>query len=282
MYFELRGKVTIGLFYFDDGVIIVDSGIDENEIRKTINYINDSKRKILGLLLTHYHADHSGGAFFVQKRGVKVFGSKETKFLLENPEHCHLYFTGFYSDYFVKSKFITPTKAQVEYIENFNFPEGTGKIELPGHTLDHIGYKFGDTIFAGDALFSEDNLEKHPVPYFVSYNNFRNTLNKLLDLANSGTRLICSHGGLLDNPTKTVRRNLERLDEIVRIIDEMSEKKRDVNSLIMEVLNSFDIKRDVTSYYLDTAPIKSIIFQNYEIIYENGELYPVRKIEKQS
>ncbi len=277
MHFELRGKVTIGLFYFDDGVVIIDSGIDENEIRKALNYINEGKHKILGLLLTHYHADHSGGSFFAKKRGIAIYGNDETKFLVENPEHCHVYFTGFYSTFFIKNKFITPAKTEVEDIAKFNFPPDTGVIELPGHTLQHIGFRFGDVIFAGDALFSEENLEKHPIPYFVDYINFRNSLNKLLELANSGMKIICSHGGILDNPGKTVKKNLERLDELVEMIDEMSEKGKDLNSIIKELLLHFNVKRDVISHHLDTAPIKSIIFQNYDNIYENGEIYPVKK-----
>jgi hypothetical protein len=46
MDFELRGKVTIGIVYIDNDAFIIDSGIDENEIRKTLNYVTSNNKKV--------------------------------------------------------------------------------------------------------------------------------------------------------------------------------------------------------------------------------------------
>ncbi len=272
MDFELRGRVTIGIVYIENQAFVIDSGIDENEIRKTINYLESNGKKIEGLLLTHYHADHSGGAYFARKRGINIYGDDETQFILRHPETAHLLFTGFFNEVFIQSKFITPNPVEIYNINQLNFKNIPKIIDLKGHTMNQIGYQFGDLLFVGDALFSETNLEKHPIPYFVDFSNFKNTLMKIRDMSIS--KVVCSHGGLLDNPSKTIEFNLERLREITELIDDVVRRKNDsMNYVISEILRHYNIPRSSIEYFLDTAALKSIIMSIFKIEYYEGELY---------
>ncbi|MEP6994735.1 MAG: MBL fold metallo-hydrolase [Acidobacteriota bacterium] len=69
----LKGA-NVGWFLFGDGVIAVDSGADAATGKEILDLIAEttSKKPVRALVLTHLHADHSGGARAFVAAGARV------------------------------------------------------------------------------------------------------------------------------------------------------------------------------------------------------------------
>lgn len=109
--------------------VVVDPG-DANVV---LRFLADNELSLTAVLLTHHHADHSGGinTLLTHFPDIKVFGSRTSKLAEVNAgvsegETIHILEMGL----------------------NFNV------LEVPGHTLDHIAFYSDQRLFCGDSLFS--------------------------------------------------------------------------------------------------------------------------------
>ncbi len=89
------GKNMTALEYGND-IIIIDAGLSfpgENMpgvdlVIPDVSYLNENKRKIRGIVITHGHEDHIGAIPYILKDvNVPVFGTKLTLTLIENKLH---------------------------------------------------------------------------------------------------------------------------------------------------------------------------------------------------
>ncbi len=278
MDFEIFGRVTIGVLNFDEYSLIIDSGIDENEIRKVMNNLSRNNRKILALLITHSHSDHSGGAYFANKRGLKIYSSRMEADLIMNPSLLNVIISGFYNNQISESKFVTPNYVKVDYLDQ-EFKVGDDIIEvidLKGHTLGQVGFRANDVLFAADSLFSIEILEKHPIPYVLNVPDFIKTLDKLNEFTG---KIVISHGGLIEDNKKTISYNKKRIEEMIELFRDFSLNGIEMNSLIRKILTHYATERNILNYFLDTTAIKSIIFSYGNIEYKDGDLIVTPAIE---
>lgn len=145
--------------------------VDPGDATPVIDLLNKLEFTLSGILITHHHADHSGGI------------SELIRYAHEIP---------------IVGSHISPIKYinhrvtdQDEVIcSTFHFKA----IEIPGHTLDHTAYYGNGSLFSGDTLFSAGCgriFEGTPQMMF-------NSLNKLLQLDGT-TKLYCGHEYTLAN-----------------------------------------------------------------------------------
>ena len=127
--------------FTDNYIWIIHNGryacvVDPGEKSPVSDYLHKNKLELRYILVTHHHADHTGGVLdLVHECGASVFGPM----------------------------------GKIEGIDTYvgendvvNMPElnwSLNVLEVPGHTLDHIAYvgevKTGEyALFCGDTLFS--------------------------------------------------------------------------------------------------------------------------------
>lgn len=143
-----NGEFTVnGISAFSDNYIWAIENqayvalVDPGDADVCINYIETCNKSLSGILITHHHADHTGGikklvAYCQQKQWpITVYGPAGEKI------PC----------------------CDIKLVENdsVNLPEfgiTFDVIDLPGHTLGHIAYFTNKTLtpvlFCGDTLFS--------------------------------------------------------------------------------------------------------------------------------
>jgi len=114
--------------------IIVDPGAAE----PVQSYLRQHQLTLAGILLTHHHADHTGGvAALLAELPVPVYGSQEDKQSQRIPTISHGCQQG-------SSIFISQLNLTLQVIE------------VPGHTSTHIAYYCPQlvSVFCGDTLFA--------------------------------------------------------------------------------------------------------------------------------
>jgi ribonuclease/clavin/mitogillin len=131
-------------FYYYKGLII-DTGCPHtaNELAK---FVDEMKLNVRAVLLTHYHEDHSGGAYlFKDKFNVEVFAPEKSLEILANPPEIPVYRQIVWG----QPKPVKATQLKKEMtIENLAIKI----IETPGHSFDHVSILIGRKFFIGDLV----------------------------------------------------------------------------------------------------------------------------------
>ncbi len=106
--------------------------VDPGEADPVFNFLNENHLSLSGILITHYHWDHTNGIEkLLQRLEVPVYGPAKEPV----PGMTHLLNDG---------DVINLEKLGMR----FNL------MHIPGHTLGHIAYYNDDVVFTGDTLFT--------------------------------------------------------------------------------------------------------------------------------
>ena len=121
--------------FSDNYIWLIEQGseaiiVDPGEANGVLNSLEDNKKDLVAILLTHNHGDHTDGVeqILATYPNTPVYGPEETASL---------------NDRILR---------EGDAFELFGFPVEV--LDTPGHTEGHISYLFGDALFCGDALFS--------------------------------------------------------------------------------------------------------------------------------
>jgi len=154
------------IWMLEDPYSLETVAVDPGEADPVFAYLQETKRTLNGILITHHHGDHTHGVKeLLKKHSVPVYGAFNSSFHLTN----RLLKDG----------------------ERFSlFPHGlviTG-IAIPGHTLDHMAFYAPSFVFTGDTLFSAGcgRVFEGTAPQMW------NSLKKLRDLPED-TYVYCGH-----------------------------------------------------------------------------------------
>lgn len=122
--------------------VVMDPGGDEDDI---ISAIEAMKAKVKYIVLTHGHADHTGGVLQLKKRyNAPIAISKRDEDLIINGA-------------FMFGTFGRETKADINLSEGDKIYIGNIEIlclETPGHTPGGMCYVAENSVFTGDTLFT--------------------------------------------------------------------------------------------------------------------------------
>jgi len=167
---ELK-KVTDDIFYIEDptnipiiisnnGVFVVDTGIDKDKGKKIRKIIEELSLRPTYLILSHHHADHTGGAKYLKEYfNLKIISSKNEKVFIENPmlEPIYLSEGAIPMDEFL-GKWVKAEGVLVDLTtDDFNVGDFEF-LDLKGHSLGMIGVRKGRFIFASDSFFQKKSL----------------------------------------------------------------------------------------------------------------------------
>lgn len=107
--------------------------VDPGDAQPVIDYLEQHQLTLEAILITHHHQDHIGGVNQLLSHvggNISVYGpTKEAQ------------------------KVVTHPLSQGLQISLATFGQSCRVLDIPGHTLGHIAYVVGDSLFCGDTLF---------------------------------------------------------------------------------------------------------------------------------
>ncbi|WP_170240308.1 MBL fold metallo-hydrolase [Thermosediminibacter litoriperuensis] len=261
----IDAAVNMGLITGDGGeALLVDAGIDDSVSRKVKRIIEENGFKLKGIIITHAHADHCGGApHLVKTTGARVFSNAYEKTVLEFPIWEPVYlFSGAYPPAPLRNKFLLAPGVKVDGVleAGVQTPEGfeVEILDLSGHTPGQIGVAAGGVLFCADSVIAPGYIEKHGVPLNADIKKALKTLD-LLEERSEGF-FVPSHGDPVENIRPVVSANRKRILETVEYVMESLREPRTAEEVLAGVCDRFGIVMgNMTQYYLMNLTVMAYI-----------------------
>ena len=256
--YYLKNNTNIGIYKIDEeNVYIIDSGNDKDAGKKIIKIIENEGWHIKGIINTHSNADHIGGNKVIEeKTNCSIYASDVEMSFIKNPilEPTMLY--GGYPFKDLKNKFLYAKPSNVLNIKD-NLPEGLEYFPLKGHFLDMIGLKTSDDIyFLGDALFSEETINKYHLFFIYDVKEYLNTLDYLSNL--NGKLYIASHCEATSDISNLIKINKDKIMEISNKIYNLCNDKT-FEEILKGIFNEYQLDMNLNQYVLVGSTIKSYL-----------------------
>lgn len=173
--------------------------VDPGEASPVEHFLKDQQLRLLGILITHHHWDHTNGiAALVKNHTVPVFGPG-TENIVE-----------------MTNKLSDTDKIKIE-----DFPLTFTSLSIPGHTSGHIAYYSPGVLFCGDTLFASGCgriFEGTPEQMYAS-------LQKIAALPDD-TEIYCAHEYTLANLrfAKQVEPNNVDIDDRIKTVKALRDR----------------------------------------------------------
>jgi glyoxylase-like metal-dependent hydrolase (beta-lactamase superfamily II) len=182
--YHLRAGSNAGLLVQDGRALLVDTGLDRDSARRILKHVAALDVALAGVLVTHAHADHFGGAGEIRRRtSAPVLAPAFEAAVIENPLLEPIYlFAGAQPPDELRGKFILAQGCQVDGLLEPGRQALLGfdveVIPAPGHAHNQvmIGWPQAGVCFAADAFFPPQVLDKYGIPFYVEIDQALATL----------------------------------------------------------------------------------------------------------
>ena len=257
--YYIKNPTNIGIYRINEKeVYLIDAGNDKDTGKKILKIIEEQGWHVKGILLTHSHADHIGGAKIIEERtqcSVYAYDVETsfTKYPILEPSLLY----GGYPFKALQNKFLLAKGTRVIEIDN-NLPEGIEMFSLKGHFFSMVGFKTSDNIyFLGDSIFSEETINKYHLFYIYDVKEYLNTLDFLNAL--EGNLYIPSHVEATENIQKIVKDNRSKIEEIINKILKACEKEKTFEMILKSIFTEYNLTMNENQYVLIGSTIKSYL-----------------------
>ncbi|WP_407271021.1 MBL fold metallo-hydrolase [Radiobacillus sp. PE A8.2] len=221
--FYFHGPVNIGYVHLGEEGMLIDAGIDKSAMKKVIKQLREHELPITHLFVTHAHADHFGGAQYLQQQFevhtiAPIFEEAVMRYPIMEPIYL---FGGNEPLEDLRNKFLEGNPITIDQvIEEGHYQVGDFSFEtvnLPGHTHYQLAILIDDILFAGDAYLSEQYLHKHKLPYMTDADLAIESLNKLTEIRCQGA--VPGHGEYEEDFNKTVQANINYHEKLLNWVE---------------------------------------------------------------
>ena len=265
------GPVNIGAFVREKDAVLIDSGNDSSSGRRILRLAEENGWKIKLIINTHFHADHTGGNAFIQKRtGCGIAASaKEAPFINSPDMEPETLWSGGAPEA-LRNKFLQaePSKVTV-IIEDGTLIDGSGlrSISLKGHAHGQIGVLTPDGVFfMADSVISERILNKYGIPFTADYGSAMETFD-MLD-AFSADYFVPSHGDICKDITPVTAANRNCLTALKEEILEICSEPSTRDGIQGKLAKRHGLNMDLPQYVLIHSTVAAIISP----LIDSGEL----------
>lgn len=254
-YFD--APVNIGYVHHGEEGLLIDAGLDRSVMKKVLKALDERSLPVTHLFVTHAHADHYGGASYLQKeKNIYTIAPKFEAAILQNPMIEPLYLFGGNDPLpELRNKFLEGEAIQVnEKVDEGELQIGSFKMTListPGHSYHQLGVLIDDVFYAGDTYFGADQLEKHKIPYITDAEKAISSLKKVRNISCQGA--VPGHGVFEENFSETIQANMDYheklLNEITAYIKKWDEGVSH-EQIVADLCKRYQVKAQQLSQFL--------------------------------
>ncbi len=281
-YFD--NPTIVGLYHFeDDGVCLVDTGLDDDGARKILRLVREEGWFIKAVINTHSHADHCGGNQFIQKRSQAVFyATAVEKSYIETPSTEPHYLFGAYPPKVLRNKFLQARPSTIQEVlepgpltiqgETFEI------VDLKGHSPGMVGVKTPDGVFfLADALIDKAITKKYGTLYHYHLKDLFRAFETLR--AVEAEAFVLSHGGLVEDLEAVIAANDEALRAFNQFLVASLKVPKSKEALHREMVRAYHMKEAVSNYFLNDSLLAShlsYLIEEGDVVFrveEGGVLY---------
>ncbi|UOQ92858.1 MBL fold metallo-hydrolase [Halobacillus shinanisalinarum] len=215
-----NSAVNIGYVHDGETGLMIDTGIDPSSVKKMLKELKKRELPLTHLFITHAHADHYGGAAYIQEQfNLKTITPVFEEAILQNPLLEPLYLFGGNDPLpELQNKFLQGPKMHVDQaVTEGTLQIGSLHVEtylLPGHSYHQLALLTKGVLFAADSYFSESQLRNHKIPYVTDTDATLKSLDRLLNIPCDGA--LPGHGLYEENFKDTVKANIHYHNELLQ------------------------------------------------------------------
>jgi glyoxylase-like metal-dependent hydrolase (beta-lactamase superfamily II) len=253
---------NVGVWEGPEGAVLIDSGNDADAGRRLLRALEASGRKLAAVVLTHSNADHMGGsAFLASRTGVPVYASRIEAALCADPILEPNFIWGGNPPRELRGKFfVAPSCAVLPLPGEISALPALGGLEsipLPGHFFAQWGWVAGGVLFAGDAVFGERSVAKHPI-FFV--HDVAAFLSSLETIATLPARLVLpSHGEPVEDASALAAANRAAVERVAAAVVEACAGGASFEDVLAFVCGRFGVDLDWAQYALVGSTVRSYL-----------------------
>ncbi|MFG6496345.1 MBL fold metallo-hydrolase [Fictibacillus sp. UD] len=286
-------EIAAGCYYFNSAVnigyivnedrskgMLIDAGLESSAAKKAVQHLVKENLPITHLFITHAHADHFGGALYIQKNfNVHTIAPPLEEAIMRNSILEPIYlFNGNSPLSEMRNKFLEAPSIRVDEISAEGIWDKTFPLEfiaLPGHSHNQFGVLYKGIFYAADAFLGSDILEKHKIPFIVNATENQETLIKLKNMNIEG--MVPGHGKFTKKYQQVIQENINVHEKIATqvhsIIAESGESGISLENLIAEMLTLHNIKpANIGMYTLFRTAVSAYFIQ---LVEEGKAMYKI-------
>lgn len=266
--YHLRAGSNAGLLVQEGHALLVDTGLDRDAARRILKHVTALNVELAGVIITHAHADHFGGAGEIKRRsGAPVLAPAFEAAVVENPALEPVYlFAGAQPAKELQGKFILAQPCQLDGIlasgrqEVFGFDIDV--IPAPGHAHNQmmVGWPEGRVCFAADAYFPPEVLDKYGIPFYVDIDQTLATLASLPALPYNV--FAQGHGDAYDRSglEEDIEYNIGRVETIRERVWDALDAPADDSQVLKTVADAMEIRIEQPAiYYLTRTTVHACL-----------------------
>lgn len=223
----------------DNGVLLVDACSDRDGGKKILRATDAEGWRVERVLVTHSHADHIGGlSHIVEKTGAVAYAKGMERSFVRHTILEPVYVWGSYPHKGIRNKFFLANGCEARDVSELSLPQGYEIIGLYGHSFDQVGLVTPDGVaYIGDALASEETLNKYGVTFLFDVDGYLKTLEALKELR--AEVFLASHSEPLSDILPLIELNIRKTLEVCEVITDICRQPSCFDTLLKRVLDYY-------------------------------------------
>lgn len=258
--YYIKGFTNAGIYrQGENEVYVIDPGTDENEGREVEEVLQSKGWKLKGILCTHCHSDHTGANAYLQdKYGCPVFAyGMEAVFINNSILDLMVAYGGHPIDEILGSDIYAESCVCFD-TDHAEFPKEIEVVMLPGHSMEHVGYRLPDgTFFVGDTLIESRIIRKYPLSYIYNPEEVLKTLDNMKSM--EASVFVPSHAEPVSDISELIEANKENIYEISGMVLDMCETPADMEEITNGIFNRCGVRMNCEKYILIMGIVRTYI-----------------------